>query len=215
MLGVLLVVYGANCGTSAHGEADRPVAHLIPFLTARPDFCCIGCRRVRFSSVSLRGVPDGCASSPARHSDRGGRNSGPCGCRCCRALACGARLALQVQSFVNVVSLMAIVGLVFPLTALALAYGTYYPRFDSENAAQIPTSFGGLLFMMTAIVLIGVVAYGTGRPAARWVVAEHFGRERDPMAMAVPFLVTAAVCIATTIVPMMMARKRLAAIELG
>lgn len=61
---------------------------------------------------------------------------------------------------------LGVAALVFPLTALALAFGTFYPRFDSENATQIPTSFGGLLFMMTAIVLIGVVAYATGRPTA-------------------------------------------------
>ena len=122
---------------------------------------------------------------------------------------------LEVQTFVNIVSLLAIVALVFPLTALALAFGTFYPRFDSENAAQIPTSFGGLLFMMTAIVLIGVVAFATGRPAARWVVAGHFGWERDATTMVAPFALAVIVCVATTIAPMMMARKRLSAIELG
>jgi ABC-2 type transport system permease protein len=122
---------------------------------------------------------------------------------------------LRVTPFVHVVSLVSITALVFPLTALALGYGTFYPRFDSENAAQIPTSFGGLLFMITAIGLIGVVAFLAGRPAARWVVAEHFGRVRDPLDLAVPFSMGVLVCAAATALPLLLARQRLNALERG
>ena len=120
---------------------------------------------------------------------------------------------LGVTPFVQAVSLSAIIALVFPLTALALAFGTFYPRFDTENAAQIPTSFGGLLFMMSGIVLIGVVAYFTGRPAARYVVADHFGWTKDPMTMVLPFVFAATVCIVATVVPLRMARARLEGVE--
>ncbi len=120
---------------------------------------------------------------------------------------------LGVTPFVQVVSLTAIVALVFPLTAMALAFGTFYPRFDTENAAQIPTSFGGLLFMMSGIVLIALVAFCTGRPAARFVVAEHFGWARDPMQMVLPFVIAASTCVAATVVPMRMARARLEGVE--
>ena len=37
------------------------------------------------------------------------------------------------------------------LAGLALGFGTLFPQFETENAAQIPTSFGGLLFMMAAV----------------------------------------------------------------
>jgi len=120
---------------------------------------------------------------------------------------------LGVLPFVQIVSLSAIAALVFPLTALALAYGTFYPQFDSENAAQIPTSFGGLLFMMSGIALIGVVAYLTGRPAARYVVADHFGWATDPTRMVLPFVVALAVCVACTVMPLIMAQRRLERVE--
>ncbi len=120
---------------------------------------------------------------------------------------------LGVPPFVHIVSLSAIVGLVFPLTSMALAFGTFYPQFDSENAAQIPTSFGGLLFMMSGIVLIGAVAYLTGRPAARYVVAEHFGWSQDPTQLVLPFAVAAALCISATAGPLRMARVRLEGVE--
>jgi ABC-2 type transport system permease protein len=122
---------------------------------------------------------------------------------------------LGVRPFVHVVSLASIVGLVFPLTALALTFGTFYPQFDSENAAQIPTSFGGLLFMMSGIVLIGVVAFLTGRPSAKYLIAEHYGWAKDPVEMVLPFVVAVTVCAASTVVPLMMARRRLDGLERG
>ncbi len=120
---------------------------------------------------------------------------------------------LRVQPFVHVVSLVSIAALVFPLAALALSYGAFHPQFDSENAAQIPTSFGGLLFMVSAVGLIGAVAYLAGRPAARWIVAEHFGRARDPMDLVVPFAIALAVCAAGTVIPLTLARRQLEQLE--
>ncbi len=122
---------------------------------------------------------------------------------------------LGVRLFVHVVSLASIVGLVFPLTALALTFGTFYPQFDSENAAQIPTSFGGLLFMMSGIVLIGAVAFLTGRPSAKYLIAEHYGWAKDPVEMVLPFVVAVVLCVASTVAPLMMARRRLDALERG
>jgi ABC-2 type transport system permease protein len=122
---------------------------------------------------------------------------------------------LGVIPFVNVVSVSAIVLLVFPLTAMALAFGTFYPRFETENAAQIPTSFGGLLFMMSGVTLIAVVAFLTGRPAARYVVADHFGWRNDPMRLVLPFVAVVAVCVLATAIPLVLANRRLEAIERG
>ena len=53
--------------------------------------------------------------------------------------------------------LLSIIILTFALAAMALAFGAVYPKFNAENAAEIPTSFGGLLFMMSATALIGIV----------------------------------------------------------
>lgn len=120
---------------------------------------------------------------------------------------------LGVRPFVQVVSVTAISVLVFPLTAMALSFGTFYPQFDSENAAQIPTSFGGLLFMMSSIALIGLVAYLTGRPAARFVVAQHFGWQQDPLKMVLPFVLAFVLCALATFVPLRLARQRLEGVE--
>ncbi|HEX4932168.1 MAG TPA: hypothetical protein VFV33_03260, partial [Gemmatimonadaceae bacterium] len=65
---------------------------------------------------------------------------------------------LQVSPFMFAVSVGSITLMTFAIAGLAVGFGTLYPRFETENAAQIPTSFGGLLFMMSSIVVIaGVV----------------------------------------------------------
>lgn len=122
---------------------------------------------------------------------------------------------LGVRLFVQAVSLSAILGLVFPLTALALAYGTFYPRFETENAAQIPTSFGGLLYMMTSIGLIAAVAFLSGRPSAQYVVAEHYGRPHASTDLVLPFSLALTLCVAATVWPLRLARRRLETIERG
>lgn len=223
MLGVLLVVYVANVRyLPLNGEGMTALLrNVIPFLNlALAGFVLASvAARFVFPGVSLEGRSLWLLrSSPLAMHDLLWAKfwTGAVPLLAVALAIVGATNALlHVQPFVNVVSLLAIVALVFPLTALALAFGTYYPRFDSENAAQIPTSFGGLLFMMTAIVLIGAVAYFTGRPAARWVVAGHFGWERDPLAMIAPFVFAATVCVTATIAPLLMARKRLEGLELG
>lgn len=76
-------------------------------------------------------------------------------------LALGLTLAtnaiLRVGPFMMALSLSTVVATTLAMAAMALAYGAVFPRFDTENAAQIPTGFGGLLFMMTAIGFLAVV----------------------------------------------------------
>jgi ABC-2 type transport system permease protein len=64
---------------------------------------------------------------------------------------------LKVSTFMMVVTVGTIILLTLAISALALAFGALYPQFDTANAAQIPTSFGGLVFMMTTVALLGLV----------------------------------------------------------
>ena len=50
------------------------------------------------------------------------------------------------------------IGITFALTSLVLGLSALYPNYETENVAEIPTSFGGLLFMMSAVMyLAGVI----------------------------------------------------------
>ncbi|MEO5589492.1 MAG: hypothetical protein ABIS03_07895, partial [Gemmatimonadaceae bacterium] len=114
-------------------------------------------------------------------------------------------ILMKVTAFIMVVSVMSITLMTLAIAGLAVGFGTLYPRFDTENAAQIPTSFGGLLFMMAAIVLIGVVITLEARPVFSYLAAKSFGSETNPMEMWVGFGSSAVICLAATIIPLRIA----------
>jgi ABC-2 type transport system permease protein len=67
-------------------------------------------------------------------------------------------VVLQASSFMIVLTTSTMVGVTLALTSMALGFGALFPNYETENVAEIPTSFGGLLFMMTAVTyLAGVV----------------------------------------------------------
>jgi ABC-2 type transport system permease protein len=73
-------------------------------------------------------------------------------------LIVGTNLILEVSPFVLGLTTLTMVGVTMAITALALGFGALFPNYETENAAEIPTSFGGLLFMMAAVAyLAGVV----------------------------------------------------------
>jgi ABC-2 type transport system permease protein len=62
---------------------------------------------------------------------------------------------LKASPFMMAVSIATVTVYTLSIGGLALGIGALYPQYDTENAAQIPTSFGGLVFMLLAIVLLG------------------------------------------------------------
>jgi ABC-2 type transport system permease protein len=130
------------------------------------------------------------------------------------ALVFTTGVLMKVTDFIMIVSVGTITLMTFAIAGLAVGFGTLYPRFDTENAAQIPTSFGGLLFMMASIVLIGMVITLEARPVFSYLASKSFGTVRDPMEMWIGFGASALLCITATIVPIRIAKKRLEALEL-
>jgi len=120
---------------------------------------------------------------------------------------------LAVPPFMFAVSLLTIVFMTFAVAGLAIGFGTLFPQFDTENAAQIPTSFGGLLFMMSAIAMIAIVVVSEAGPVVSYLRAQAFGGRTDPMQMVFGFGLAAIVCAAATIVPIEIALRRLERVE--
>jgi ABC-2 type transport system permease protein len=116
---------------------------------------------------------------------------------------------LKVTPFMFTVSVVTIALMTFALAGLAVAFGTLFPQFETENAAQIPTSFGGLLFMMSSVTLIGAVVILEARPVYSYLSAQTFGGDVDPAGMIVGFGGAAALCIAATVLPLRYAQRRL------
>jgi ABC-2 type transport system permease protein len=73
------------------------------------------------------------------------------------ALTVGTNLILRVTPFLMVLSVATIIVMTFAISSMALGFGALFPKFDTENTAEIPTSFGGLLFMMAATAYLALV----------------------------------------------------------
>jgi ABC-2 type transport system permease protein len=120
---------------------------------------------------------------------------------------------MHVSEFIMLVSIFTITMMTFGIAGLAVGFGTMYPRFETENAAQIPTSFGGLLFMMASIVLIGAVITLEARPVFSYLASRAFGAPADRVETVIGFGLAGILCVAATLVPIRIALRRLEALE--
>lgn len=120
---------------------------------------------------------------------------------------------LQVSGFMMAVSIFTITLMTFAIAGLALGFGALFPKFNTENAAQIPTSFGGLVLMMASVVLIGVVIILEARPVYQYLGARFMKLDPDPIAMWLGFGGATLVCLAATFIPIRIAVRRMKELE--
>jgi ABC-2 type transport system permease protein len=121
---------------------------------------------------------------------------------------------LGVSQFMFLLSIYTITLLTLAIASMALCFGTLFPQFDTENAAQIPTSFGGLLFMMSSIVLILAVIVLEARPVWFLLKAQRDGVAYTDVAQIVySFGAVLLLCGAFTLFPIRLALKRLHLVE--
>ncbi|MGD8700422.1 MAG: hypothetical protein PVJ43_14090 [Gemmatimonadales bacterium] len=131
-------------------------------------------------------------------------------------LTLGTNLLLKVTPVMMLLSLVTITAVTFALAALALTFGTLFPQFETENTAQIPTSVGGLLFMMTAIALLGAVLVLESWPVL--TIFRHRLTGGSPtggvwLMAGASGLAAVSICVAATILPLRAALRRIEALE--
>ncbi len=123
-------------------------------------------------------------------------------------------MLLEVRPFMMVLGLVAIVCLTFAIGALALSFGALFPQFETENAAQIPTSFGGLVYMMASVALLAVVIFGLWQGVFQYVRSIYLGQ---PVVVDVWmigwFAATAALCAVVTVTALRAGLRRMERLE--
>jgi ABC-2 type transport system permease protein len=82
------------------------------------------------------------------------------------ALTVAANELLGVDPFLEVVGAIAILFMSFALVGLATGLGARYPRFDADNASQVAGSFGGIAFMVMAVLFVLVIIALVGWPSS-------------------------------------------------
>jgi ABC-2 type transport system permease protein len=123
-------------------------------------------------------------------------------------------IMLRASPFMLLVSAGTIVLFSLAATALALTFGTFYPQFNSENAAQIPTSFGGIAFMMCAVSLLGLIITIEAVPVASYLRARQFGEAFGISGEVIVSLVAVLfLCAGTAVLSLRLGMRRMQELE--
>jgi len=121
---------------------------------------------------------------------------------------------LEASPFMMALSIGTIVLFTLAISGLALGFGALYPQFDTENAAQIPTSFGGLVFMMTTVSLLGLIIVVEAVPVVTYLRARQAGADLGLTPEVLLALgVVVVVCIIATILPLRLGLRRMMQME--
>jgi ABC-2 type transport system permease protein len=123
---------------------------------------------------------------------------------------------LRVGSFMMLVSIVTIALMTFGITSLSIGCGAIYPRFDVENKAQIPTGFGGLIYMILAIVFIGIVIVLEAGPVYMVLMAQLRRASLQPIQwikIIISFAAVAAINVLVFYLPMKIGIRKLSALE--
>lgn len=130
------------------------------------------------------------------------------------AITVFTNILLRVTPFMMVVGIGTIILLTLAISAMALGYGALFPQFDTENAAQIPTSYGGLVFMMSTIALLAVVIVVEAVPVSNYLRASFTG---EPMTVNIwmvgAFAAVVLICATATAVPLWVGLRRMERFE--
>jgi ABC-2 type transport system permease protein len=121
---------------------------------------------------------------------------------------------LQAPPFMMLLSIVTTVCYTLAVGALALGMGVLFPQFDTENAAQIPTSFGGLVFMMSAVSLLALIIVIEAVPVAEQLRGWQAGEPLDsPGSLILVISAVFTICALATVVALQLGLRRLSTLE--
>ncbi|MBW2622219.1 MAG: hypothetical protein JRD68_04890 [Deltaproteobacteria bacterium] len=82
---------------------------------------------------------------------------------------------LNVTPFMMIISTITILFIVFGIVSLGIGLGAVYPRFETENPAQVATGFGGMVFMIISAIYVALVVILEAWPVYTIFVYRHQG----------------------------------------
>lgn len=123
---------------------------------------------------------------------------------------------LGVDPLLKAVSAGAIFVMAFAVAGLAVGLGARYPRFSADHPSQVAGSYGGIAFMVAAVLFVVVVIALLGWPSARYLWYQSRGLVPPLQArvlLAVCFTVVAALSIGTWLLAMRSGVRALQAMD--
>jgi ABC-2 type transport system permease protein len=119
-------------------------------------------------------------------------------------LTIAANEFLGVDPFLKMITALAIVFMSFALVGLAVGLGARYPRFGADPS-QVAGSYGGVAFMMQAVLFVIVMIVLLGWPSSVYLLQQARGRPlsvSQQSLMALCFIGAAALSLAIWIASM-------------
>jgi ABC-2 type transport system permease protein len=123
---------------------------------------------------------------------------------------------LRVETYMMVLSTATVLFMTFGLTSLSVGFGAMYPRFRHENVAQIPNGFGGLMYMMSSVLFVGMIVVLEALPVHLLVTATYQNRDVSGFewfGIAVSFALILLVGTIAFVVPMRVGLRKLEEME--
>jgi ABC-2 type transport system permease protein len=125
-------------------------------------------------------------------------------------------IILEANPLILVLTTIAMIGITLAMTALALGFGAIYPNYETDNMAEIPTSFGGLVFMMAAVSYLAGVVILLAWPVYRFLLVRY--QTPGGSAGVLPLVLGASgalvLTVACIVLPLRAGVKRVRALEL-
>ena len=84
-------------------------------------------------------------------------------------------LLMNAAPFMQWLSVLSIAGMTFGITSLGMGCGARFPRFNAENVSQVTTGFGGMFYMIVAVLFIGLMVVLEARPVYLFFTAQFRG----------------------------------------
>jgi len=100
----------------------------------------------------------------------------------------------------------------FGITALGVGLGAVFPKFKHENVAQIPTGFGGIVYMLLTMLFIGIVITLEAWPVYKIFMAQTLGNNitiTGWISIAISIVAVLAVNVMALFLPMKIGLERL------
>ena len=119
---------------------------------------------------------------------------------------------LKVTPFMMNLGIVTVFMMTFGITSLGVGLGAVFPKFKHENVAQIPTGFGGIVYMLMSMLFICVVIILEAWPVYRIFTAQTFGVHISLPGWAIiatSFIMVAIVNILALFLPMKIGLNRL------
>jgi len=123
---------------------------------------------------------------------------------------------LNVTPFMMAVSTATMLFIAPALTGLGIGLGAVYPRFETENLAQVATGFGGMIYMILSALFVALVVLLEAWPVYLLFMSSVKGASPSVWKLALVaacFLAVIAAALTALFVPMRLGRIRLLARE--